>query len=143
MANHHTRGRDHLIYKTDISRMYLNHVLIMGNMARDPELRALPSGQNVCNFTLATNRVYKDRNNAKKEEVEFHSIVVFGRTADSIAQYLKKGDSAFVEGRIQTRSWEKDGEKQYRTEIVAESVKFGPRKKGVEKDEVSTEDTPF
>ena len=107
--------------------MYLNKAFIFGNLTRDPELRALPSGMNVCSFSIATNRVFKDRDGKNQEQTDFHNIVVFGRQADTVAQYLKKGSSAFVEGRIQTRSWEKDGEKKYRTEIVADRVQFGPR----------------
>lgn len=107
--------------------MYLNKAFVFGNLTRDPELRALPSGMNVCSFSIATNRVYKDRDGKKQEQTDFHNIVVFGRQADTVAQYLKKGRSAFVEGRMQTRSWEgKDGEKKYRTEIVADRVQFGP-----------------
>ena len=108
--------------------MYLNKAMIFGNITRDPELRALPSGMNVCSFSVATNRVYKDRDGKKQEQTDFHNIVVFGRQADIVNQYLKKGSSVFVEGRIQTRSWEgKEGEKKYRTEIVADRVQFGPR----------------
>ncbi len=110
--------------------MYLNKALIFGNLTRDPELRALPSGMNVCSFSIATNRVFKDRDGKNQEQTDFHNIVVFGRQADTVAQYLKKGSSAFIEGRIQTRSWEKDGEKKYRTEIVADRVQFGPRSTG-------------
>jgi len=108
--------------------MNLNKAFIFGNMTRDPELRAMPSGMNVCSFGVATNRVYRDRDGKKQEQTDFHNIVVFGRQADTVAQYLKKGSSVFIEGRIQNRSWEgKDGEKKYRTEIVAERVQFGPR----------------
>ncbi len=107
--------------------MYLNKAIIFGNLTRDPELRALPSGMNVCSFSVATNRVYKDRDGKNQEQTDFHNIVVFGRQADIVAQYLKKGSSALIEGRIQTRSWEKEGEKRYRTEIVADRVQFGPR----------------
>lgn len=107
--------------------MFINKVLIYGNLTRDPELRALPSGQNVCNFSVATNRVYKDRDGKKVEDTEFHNIVVFGNQASSVSQHLKKGSGAYIEGRLQTRSWEKDGAKQYRTEIVADIVQFGPR----------------
>lgn len=107
--------------------MYLNKVLIYGNLTRDPEERSLPSGIKVTSFSLATNRRYKDQAGAWQESSDFHNIVVFGRQAETSAQYLKKGASAFVEGRIQTRSWDKDGQKQYRTEIVAERVQFGPR----------------
>ena len=111
--------------------MYLNKSFIFGNLTRDPELRSMPSGMNVCSFGVATNRVYRDRDGKKQEQTDFHNIVVFGRQADTVAQYLKKGSSVFVEGRIQNRSWEgKDGEKKYRTEIVAERVQFGPRSTG-------------
>lgn len=107
--------------------MYLNKVLLYGNLTRDPELRALPSGMNVVNFSIATNRVFRDRDGKKQEQADFHNVVVFGRQADTVNQYLKKGSSVFVEGRLQTRSWEKDGQKQYRTEVVADRVQFGPR----------------
>lgn len=110
--------------------MYLNKAIIFGNLTRDPELRALPSGMNVCSFSVATNRVYKDRDGKNQEQTDFHNVVVFGRQADIVAQYLKKGSSALIEGRIQTRSWDKDGEKKYRTEIVADRVQFGPRSSG-------------
>lgn len=111
--------------------MYLNKAFLFGNLTRDPELRALPSGMNVCSFSVATNRVFRDRDGKKQEQTDFHNIVVFGRQADVVAQYLKKGSSVFVEGRMQTRSWEgKDGEKKYRTEIVADHVQFGPRGSG-------------
>ena len=112
-------------------RMYLNKALIYGNLTRDPELRSLPSGTSVVNFALATNRVWKDSDGNKQEAVEFHNIVVFGKQAELVSQYLRKGSSALIEGRIQTRSWEgKDGEKKYRTEIVADRVQFGPRSSG-------------
>ena len=107
--------------------MYLNKAMIYGNLTRDPELKALPSGMNVCSFSLATNRVYKDRDGKRQESTDYHNIVVFGRQAETCAQYLKKGAGTYVEGRIQTRSWDKDGVKQYRTEIVADRVQFGPK----------------
>lgn len=110
--------------------MYINKAMLFGNLTRDPELRALPSGVNVCNFSIATNRVYKDRDGKKQEQADFHNVVVFGRQADVVAQYLKKGRSVFVEGRMQTRSWEKDGQKQYRTEVIADRVQFGPSSGG-------------
>lgn len=111
--------------------MYLNKAMVFGNLTRDPELRALPSGMNVCSFSLATNRTFKDRDGKKQEQTDFHNIVVFGRQADVVAQYLKKGSTAYVEGRMQTRSWEgKEGEKKYRMEIVADRVQFGPRSSG-------------
>lgn len=107
--------------------MYLNKVFIAGNLTRDPELKALPSGANVASFGVATNRTWRDQNGEKKEATEFHNIVVFGRQAETCAQYLKKGQQVLVEGRLQTRSWEKDGAKQYRTEIVADRVQFGSK----------------
>ena len=107
--------------------MYLNKAIVYGNLTRDPELRSLPSGIQVCSFSIATNRVYKDRDGARQESTDYHNVVVFGRQAETSAQYLKKGSSALVEGRLQTRSWEKDGQKQYRTEIVADRIQFGPR----------------
>ncbi len=107
--------------------MYLNKAMVFGNLTRDPELKALPSGGQVCNFSIATNRVYKKADGSKAEEVEFHNVVVYGRTAEICGQYLRKGSSAYIEGRLKTRSWEGEKGKQYRTEIVAETVQFGPR----------------
>lgn len=110
--------------------MYLNKVIIIGNLTRDPELKALPSGIQVTNIGVATNRVWKDKEGNKQENTEFHNVVIFGRQAETTAQYLKKGSSVLIEGRLQTRSWEADGVKKYRTEIIADSVQFGPRKDG-------------
>lgn len=112
--------------------MYLNKVFLYGNLTRDPELKALPSGSQVANFGLATNRTYKDKNGAKQEATEFHNIVAFGRTAEVIAQYMKKGRPIFVEGRIQTRNWDdkESGKKNYRTEIVVDNFQFGADAKG-------------
>lgn len=106
---------------------YLNKAMVYGNLVRDPEMKALPSGQNVTNMSIATNRVYNDKDGNRQEEAEYHNIVVFGKQAENVAKYLTKGSSAYVEGRLQTRSWDKDGVKMYRTEIVAESVQFGPK----------------
>ncbi len=107
--------------------MYLNKVFLIGNLTRDPELKALPSGTKVCSFGLATNRNFKDKDGNRQEATEFHNVVVFGRVAELTAQYLKKGSQAYVEGRLQTRSWEQNNEKKYRTEVVAETVQFGNR----------------
>ncbi len=112
--------------------MYLNKALIIGNLTRDPEIKALPSGMQVTSFSVATNRVWKDKSGARQESSDYHNIVVFGRQAETSAQYLKKGASVLIEGRIQTRSWDgQDGKKQYRTEIVADNVQFGPRAGGM------------
>lgn len=110
--------------------MYLNKAMVYGNLTRDPELKALPSGMNVCSFSLATNRVYNDRDGKRQEQADYHNIVVFGKQAENCAKYLTKGNAAYVEGRMQTRSWEKDGQKQYRTEVVADRVQFGPKGSG-------------
>jgi len=110
--------------------MYLNKAMIYGNLTRDPELKALPSGMNVCSFSLATNRVYNDRDGNRQEAADYHNIVVFGKQADNCAKYLTKGSGTYVEGRLQTRSWDKDGQKQYRTEVVADRVQFGPKNSG-------------
>ena len=112
--------------------MYLNKTFLFGNLTRDPEMKSLPNGNKVTTFGLATNRVYKDVSGAKQEQVEFHNIVVFGRQAETSAQYLKKGQGVLIEGRIQTRSWDDKttGEKKYRTEIIADAVQFGPKSGG-------------
>jgi len=109
--------------------MYLNKAIVIGNLTRDPELRSLPSGVKVCSFSLATNRVWKDKNGVRQESADYHNVVVFGRQAETVAQYMKKGSSILVEGRMQTRSWEDkaSGEKKYRTEIVADRTQFGPK----------------
>ena len=134
--------------------MNLNKAFIVGNITRDPELKSLPNGGNVCNFSVATNRTWTDKSSGKKEQAtEFHNIVVFGKMADTVAQYMRKGSQILVEGRIQTRSWEgKTGGKQYRTEIVAESIQFGAKPKGDESypgpqdtggEEIQSEEIPF
>ncbi|MFA4975486.1 MAG: single-stranded DNA-binding protein [Candidatus Paceibacterota bacterium] len=112
--------------------MYLNKAIVIGNLTRDPEIRSLPSGIKVCSFSLATNRVWKDKNGVRQESTDYHNVVVFGRQAETVAQYMKKGSSILVEGRMQTRSWEDktSGEKKYRTEIVADRTQFGPKSGG-------------
>ena len=108
--------------------MYFNKAIIIGNLTRDPELRALPSGTKVCSFSLATNRVWKSKTGERQEDVQYHNVAVFGTQAELVNQYLRKGQSALVEGRLQTRSWDsQDGKKQYRTEIIADRVQFGPK----------------
>ncbi len=107
--------------------MYLNKVFLYGNLTRDPELKALPGGSQVANFGLATNRSFKDKSGQRQEATEFHNIVAFGRTAEVLAQYCKKGRPVFIEGRITTRSWDdkETGKKNYRTEIIVENFQFG------------------
>ncbi len=109
--------------------MYLNKVQVIGNVTKDPEVKALPNGSKVANFSVATNRTWKDKEGVKKEEVEFHNVVAFGVQADLIERYVKKGSQLYVEGRLQTRSWEADGKKNYKTEIVMENMQFGNKAK--------------
>jgi single-strand DNA-binding protein len=143
--------------------MNINKVLIAGNITKDIELKALPNGTSVASFGLASNRTWKDANGEKQEQVEFHNIVVFGKQADTIKQYCVKGQNLFVEGRLQTRSWEdkESGKKLYRTEIILENFQFGQKpktdtqvNKQVEKsdgvdtieypeDDINPEDIPF
>ena len=110
--------------------MNLNKAFILGNVTKDPEVRNLPSGQQVTSFSIATNRFYT-QNNEKKQEVEFHNIVAFGKLADIASRYLTKGSSVFIEGRIKTRNWvNTQGAKQYRTEVIAETLQLGPKTQG-------------
>lgn len=112
--------------------MNFNKAFVLGNVTRDPELRRTPSGHAVATFGLATNRMWKDASGEQKQQAEFHNIVMWGRLAEISAQYLKKGALAFVEGRIQTRSWQdQQGQKRYRTEIVGETMQLGPRREGM------------
>jgi len=111
--------------------MYINKVILYGNLTRDPELKALPSGNKVVNFSIATNRTWKDAAGKKQEAAEYHNVVFYGKPAEVIAQYMKKGSTLMVEGRLTTRSWDgADGQKRYRTEIVGETFQFGPRPAG-------------
>jgi single-strand DNA-binding protein len=104
----------------------VNKVILIGNLGNKPELKYLPSGQAVCEMRLATNEVFKDRNDQKQERVEWHRIVAWGKTGENCAQYLDKGRQVYIEGRLQTRSWDDKttGEKRYMTEIVAMTVQF-------------------
>lgn len=107
-----------------------NKVILIGNLTRDPELRYTPQGTTVCNFGIAVNRKYKQAEEMK-EEVTFINIVVFGKQADTCGQYLNKGSAVLIEGRLQERRWEtEDGQKRSRHEVVAQSVRFMPRRQG-------------
>ncbi len=102
-----------------------NQVILVGNLARDPELKALPSGQSVASFAVATNRTWQDKNGETQEAADFHNIVAWGKLAELASQYLTKGRKVMIVGRLQTRSWEgEDGKKNYRTEIVASEINF-------------------
>ncbi len=103
--------------------MNLNKAMIIGNVVRDPEMRSTPGGQNVTSFSVATNFVWKDQSGARQEKAEFHNIVAWRRLAEITNQYLKKGAKVYIEGRMQTRSWDDpNGVKRYRTEIIAENM---------------------
>lgn len=104
--------------------MTVNRVLLIGNLGRDPELKYFDDGGAVCNFSIATSRTWKNRDGEKQEETEWHRIAVFGNLAEVCGEYLKKGRTVYIEGRLRTRQYEKDGVTHYTTEIVAEEVKF-------------------
>jgi|SRR5208282_1229925 len=119
--------------------MAVNKVILIGNLGRDPEVRYLPSGNPVANFSIATSENFTDRNGAKQERTDWHNIVVYGKQAESCGQYLKKGRQVFIEGRISYRNYEaKDGSgKRYVTEIVAQRVQFLGGRGGAGPDEGS------
>lgn len=115
--------------------MYINKATIVGNLTQDPELKSLPSGQKMCSFSVATNRTWKDAQGQKQEAVDYHNIVCFGKQAETITQWMKKGSQIYVEGRMTTRSWDdKDtGKKMYKSEVIAENVQFGSKPATTEK----------
>ncbi len=103
----------------------VNKVILIGNLGRDPELRYTKDGRGVANFTLATNERWRDKDGNNQERTEWHRVVVWGKDAENCAQYLQKGRSVYVEGRLQTREWEdRDGNKRQTTEVVAQAVRF-------------------
>jgi single-strand DNA-binding protein len=126
--------------------MNLNKVFLIGRLTKDPQIKSLPSGQQVANFGLATDRFYYDKNKQKQQQTEFHNIVMFGKLAEIASQYLKKGSLVMIDGRLQTRSWEdSSGNKRWRTEIIAERMQLGPRsaaKTVPPKEPTSTEEIP-
>jgi single-strand DNA-binding protein len=108
----------------------LNKVLLLGNLGADPELRVTPGGQAILKLRLATTESYLDRNNARQERTEWHSITLWGKRGEALSKFLTKGERIFVEGSIRTSSYEKDGEKRYRTEVVANNIILAGRGKG-------------
>jgi len=103
--------------------MSLNRCMIIGNLGRDPEMRYTPSGQAVTQFTVAVNRYYKDQQGERQEDTEWFRVVAWGQQAEFAAEYLRKGNKVYIEGRIQTRQWEgQDGQKRYTTELVANTI---------------------
>ena len=146
--------------------MNLNKVFIIGRLTADPQLRTTPTGTEVATLGVATNRTWIDKSGQKKEEAEFHNVVVWGKQASIVKQFLVKGSMIFIEGRLQTRSWEgKDGQPRKTTEIVADRIQLGPRPSGggaprsetrgdspakeempvidIDREEIKKEDLPF
>ena len=111
--------------------MDLNKVILVGRVTADPQLRTTPGGQSVATIGVSTNRTWSDKNGQKQEEAEFHNVVLWGRTAEIAAQFLVKGATVLIEGRIRTRSWtDKQGQARKTTEIMAERMQLGPRPQG-------------
>ena len=111
--------------------MNLNKVILVGRLTQDPQMRSLPSGQSVASFGLATDRFFTDKTGQKRQQADFHNIVLFGKLAEVASQYLTKGSLALIEGRLQTRSWKDASDNQrWKTEIVAERLQLGPRTAG-------------
>ena len=112
--------------------MNVNKVIIIGRLTRDPELRTTSSGQTVANLSVATSRQWKDQSGQKQEKTDFHSVVAWGRQGEVIGQYFIKGQEIYVEGRLETRSWDdkETGKKMYRTEIILEKFEFGAKPGG-------------
>ena len=105
--------------------MSVNKVILVGRLGQDPESRATPSGASVCNFSLATNEAWTDKSGQRQERTEWHRIVVWGKQAELCQQYLSKGRQAYIEGKLQTRSWEdQSGQKRYTTEVQAQTIRF-------------------
>lgn len=117
--------------------MGINKVILLGNLGKDPEVRATPGGLTVCRFSLATGERKKDQSGQWVDHTEWHNIVVFGRTAENCQRFLKKGRQVFIEGRIRTNKWQdKEGKDRYTTEILADNVQFvgGGRGEGADSD---------
>jgi single-strand DNA-binding protein len=108
----------------------LNKVLLLGNLGADPELRVTQGGQSILKLRLATTESYLDRNNTRQERTEWHSVTLWGKRGEALSKFLQKGERIFVEGRISTSSYEKEGQKHYRTEIVANNIILAGRGKG-------------
>lgn len=108
----------------------LNQITLMGNLTRDPELRQTPSGQQVCSFSLALNRAYKDNSGEWQEATDYIDVVAWGPLGERVNQYLSRGRRALVQGRIQSRSWEQDGQKRNKVEVLANDVTFLDRAEG-------------
>jgi len=119
----------------------VNKVILIGNLTRDPELRYMPNGEAVANFSIACNESWKDKNNVKQERAEFVNIVMYRKVAEIAGEYLKKGSSVYLEGRLQTRKWEKDGVTRYTTEVICDQMQMlGAKPAGGESVSVQSQD---
>jgi len=108
--------------------MNLNSVMLIGRITRDAESKVTPSGQNVVNFSIATNSVWVDKNQQKQERTEFHNLVFWGKRGEALSPYLTKGKLVFIEGELRTSSWVgQDNQKKFRTEVFVKNLQFGPR----------------
>ena len=104
--------------------MSVNKAILIGNLGKDPEVKFMPNGDAVCNFSIATSESWTDKAGAKQEKTEWHNIVIFRKVAEIAGKYLKKGSTVYLEGKLQTRSWEKDGVTRYSTEVIADNMKM-------------------
>ena len=115
----------HLFTTEERSMASVNKVIVLGNLGKDPELRHLPNGDAVCNFSLATTESWKDKDGNKQDKTEWHNVVIFRKLAEIAGEYLKKGRPVYIEGRLQTRKWQdKEGKDRYTTEIVADQMQM-------------------
>jgi single-strand DNA-binding protein len=115
----------HQFTTEESSMASVNKVIVLGNLGKDPELRHLPNGDAVCNFSLATTESWKDKEGNKQDKTEWHNVVIFRKLAEIAGEYLKKGRPVYIEGRLQTRKWQdKEGKDRYTTEIVADQMQM-------------------
>ncbi|MBI5326702.1 MAG: single-stranded DNA-binding protein [Deltaproteobacteria bacterium] len=120
----------------------INKAILVGRLGKDPEIKYMPSGIAIANFTIATSENYKDKDGQKQERTEWHRIVAFGKLAEICGEYLTKGKQVYIEGRIQTRSWDdKDGNKKYMTEIVANTMQMLGKPEGATTSTTAADDS--
>ena len=118
----------------------VNKVILMGGLGRDPEVRYMPNGEAVANFSIATTETWKDKQGARQEKTEWHNIVTYRKLAEIVGEYLKKGSQIYLEGKLQTRKWEKDGITRYSTEIIMDTMQMlgGKPESGTQRDSEQT-----
>lgn len=120
----------------------LNKVLLIGRLGSDPEMRFLPNGSAIAHLRIATNRPWRDESGERHADTDWHDVVAWNKLGEVCNRYLTKGQLVYIEGRLQTRSWETDGVTHYRTEVIAEQVKFLERKATTEETDLPTQETP-